>query len=282
MKCTNCGRELQHGAKFCTNCATKVHRGAWGDKAFGDEASSNRLFIITVSALATVAVVAIIVVVASLLNMGATPSDVALSGGGVSDAATDTLVSHYDENSGSTLLDEKADDEISEAPVVMMPGERRNGDSGDNGGGSGDVDDEALHDLLKAYYEAAGELDGYVRQAADDFNDNYLSRSKETRSELAESAGYLEMDIDELWKSLESLEVPESSQYYETWKDICTLYECLWHRIDVITQAWGISLSYDNPKNHEEEILAPIKADNENGDNIYYTRFNELYPTIKL
>ena len=65
--------------------------------------------------------------------------------------------------------------------------------------------------------------------------------------------------------------------------DIIELYVCLWYRINVINVAWDISLQYDDPSAHEDEILAPIIADRGyNGDNIFYTRYKELRPTIHL
>jgi hypothetical protein len=214
---------------------------------------------------------------------------------GLEDSGSSTEGGIYDAKSKSSLLSENGELDMDQ-PLLVSLGTNEGGQSevdsgstsggsssagGENDGGNGSAEKE-LHEILVMLYEDAGVYDTYVREAADNFNGDYLTESKEVREEYYESAVMLTEDLHELWIAVENLEVSSESRYYSQWKDICELYECLYYRIDVIKAAWEISLSYDNPKGHEEEILAPIRADNVDGDNKYYTRFNELYPTIRL
>ena len=144
-------------------------------------------------------------------------------------------------------------------------------------------DEAALKAELQRFLDRADSYDRRVMDCADDFNNNYFSSSRSTRESLARISFALEDDIDQDAYLVYELEPSESSEYYDEWMGILELYICLWCRIDVINQAWSISLQYDDPAGHEDEILAPIYADRgADGDNIYYTRYKELRPTIHL
>lgn len=139
-----------------------------------------------------------------------------------------------------------------------------------------------VYRLLTDYYDLAGKYDNRASSCANDFNNYCYAESKQTRNSKASTASSLKRDIKGSWDDLSEAEVPFWSKNYDNWLDLVECYECLWHRIDVIDAAWSISLKYDKPADHKDEILAPILADRVNGDNKYYTRFNELYPNIHI
>ena len=149
--------------------------------------------------------------------------------------------------------------------------------------GNGRASTEAdFYDKLTGFYDRAGSLDTDVRQCAEDFNNYYATEDKSVRSAKSSAASSLKSKIKGEWDNLKSLEPPFMSKNTDAYDQLCELYECLWHRIDVIDQAWKISLQFEKPKDHESEILKPIRDQQSNGSDRYYTRFNELYPNIKL
>ncbi len=151
------------------------------------------------------------------------------------------------------------------------------------GGGNGRASTEAeFYDKLTEFYNKAGELDTSVRQCAEDFNNYYAVEDKAVRNSKSGVASSLKSRIDSLRKDLKALEIPFMSKNADAHGQLCELYDCLYNRINVIDEAWKTSLLYEKPKDHESEILKPIRDQQENGNDKYYTRFNELYPTINL
>ena len=55
-------------------------------------------------------------------------------------------------------------------------------------------------------------------------------------------------------------------------------YGYLLDRLDVISQCWEKSLSYDDPRDHSSEILSPLKDDLEQGTSVSEAKFDAAYP----
>ena len=142
--------------------------------------------------------------------------------------------------------------------------------------------EQQFHDQLVKYYEKAGGYDGEVASCADDFNANYLKEDLSLRKNKAAKASSLKQKIKSDWDALKNLKPPFSSNNKQAYDDICLLYEYLWRRIDVIDRAWAISLGYEKPAEHKDEILQPIGAEREGGNNKYYTMFKNLYPKVEI
>ena len=149
-----------------------------------------------------------------------------------------------------------------------------------------DVDDDEaigeqnIYDQLSSYYSRLSDLDQQVRDCATTFNTYYLKDDRSSRQSASDAAEALEDQIDDLKDEVEDLDVPIDSQNYSSWKDIITLYDDLENRIDVICDAWEISLEYSSPANHKDEIVAPLARDNVAGtnDNKYRLDFEDRYP----
>lgn len=149
-----------------------------------------------------------------------------------------------------------------------------------------DVDDAAtiseqnVYDQLSSYYNRLSDLDQQVRDCATTFNTYYLKDDRSSRQSASDAAESLENQISDLKDEVEDLDVPIDSQNYGSWKDIITLYDDLENRIDVICDAWEISLEYSSPANHKDEIVAPLAGDNEPGTNSnkYRLDFEDRYP----
>lgn len=142
------------------------------------------------------------------------------------------------------------------------------------------LSDAEIYAVLSSSYDGLSSLDSQVGDVASDFNSYYMDSSVSTREAYAAEAEALLQEIAEEAAVVDELEVSSSSAYYETWQNISTLYYCLEQRVSVICDAWDVSLSYDDPSGHDEEILAPIvAARNESGTNRYLAQYDELYPS---
>ena len=145
------------------------------------------------------------------------------------------------------------------------------------------LSEQEVYEALSAYYQQAASFDRQVASCASNFNDNYAVSCWNVRNGKAQVAYALRNTIASADSSLEGLSIDFWSSNYEAWQQLCEAYDCLYMRINVICKAWDISLSYSEPGNHVDEIIAPIVAQRgANGNDQYYTRFKQLFPTIKI
>lgn len=156
-------------------------------------------------------------------------------------------------------------------------------DDDDEDGGEATLSEQNLYRRLSEYYDLLEDLDSQVRACAEAFNGSYLEEDYTTRQNLADVAERTEDTIKQYYDIVEDLDVPTSSKNYSSWKDIIALYDDLDHRIDVICDAWEISLKYAKPADHKDEIVAPLSRDNVAGtnDNKYRLDFEQRYPDAK-
>lgn len=156
-------------------------------------------------------------------------------------------------------------------------------DDDDEDGGEATLSEQNLYRRLSEYYDLLEDLDSQVRACAEAFNGSYLEEDYTTRQNLADVAERTEDTIEQYYDIVEDLDVPTSSKNYSSWKDLIALYDDLDHRIDVICDAWEISLKYAKPADHKDEIVAPLSRDNVAGtnDNKYRLDFEQCYPDAK-
>lgn len=145
------------------------------------------------------------------------------------------------------------------------------------------IGEQNIYDQLSSYYSRLSDLDQQIRDCATTFNTNYLEDDRSSRQSASDTAEALEDQIGALKDEVEDLDVPVDSQNYSSWKDIIALYDDLENRIDIICDAWEISLEYSSPANHKDVIVAPLARDNVAGtnDNKYRLDFEDRYPGAK-
>lgn len=183
-----------------------------------------------------------------------------------------------DDTKGTTIekviIDHDDDD-------VSVKGDPNKFDDDDDDADDDDaIGEQNIYDQLSSYYNRLSDLDQQVRDCATTFNTYYLKDDRSSRQSASDAAEALEDQIGDLKDEVEDLDVPIDSQNYGSWKDIITLYDDLENRIDVICDAWEISLEYSSPANHKDEIVAPLARDNVAGtnDNKYRLDFEDRYP----
>lgn len=182
-----------------------------------------------------------------------------------------------DDTKGTTIEKVKIDHDDDDVSVKGDPNKLDDDDDDDDGDTIGE---QNIYDQLSSYYNRLSDLDQQVRDCATTFNTYYLKDDRGSRQSASDTAEALEDQIGDLKDEVEDLDVPVDSQNYSSWKDIITLYDDLENRIDVICDAWEISLEYSSPANHKDEIVAPLARDNVAGtnDNKYRLDFEDRYP----
>lgn len=180
-----------------------------------------------------------------------------------------------DDTKGTTIEKVKIDHDDDDASVKGDPNQL---DDDDEAGG-----EQNIYDQLSSYFSRLSDLDQQIRDCATTFNTYYLKDDRSSRQSASDTAEALEDQISGLKDEVEDLDVPVDSQNYSSWKDIIALYDDLENRVDVICDAWEISLEYSSPANHKDEIVAPLARDNVAGtnDNKYRLDFEDRYPGAK-
>lgn len=184
-----------------------------------------------------------------------------------------------DDSKGTTIEKVKIDHDDDNVSVKGDPN-KLDDDDDDDAHDAATISEQNIYDQLSSYYSRLSDLDQQVRDCATTFNTYYLKDDRGSRQSASDAAEALEDQIGDLKDEVEDLDVPIDSQNYGSWKDIITLYDDLENRIDVICDAWEISLEYSSPANHKDEIVAPLARDNVAGtnDNKYRLDFEDRYP----
>lgn len=183
-----------------------------------------------------------------------------------------------DDTKGTTIEKVKIDHNDDDVSVKGDPNKLDDDDKEDEAGG-----EQSIYEQLSSNYSRLSDLDQQVRDCATTFNTYYLKDDRSSRQSASDTAKALEDQIGALKDEVEDLDVPVDSQNYSSWKDIIALYDDLENRIDIICDAWEISLEYSSPANHKDEIVAPLARDNVAGtnDNKYRLDFEDRYPGAK-
>ena len=183
-----------------------------------------------------------------------------------------------DDTKGTTI--EKVKNDHDDDVSVKGDPNKLDDDDDDDADDDATISEQNVYDQLSSYYSRLSDLDQQVRDCATTFNTYYLKDDRSSRQSASDAAEALEDQIGDLKDEVEDLDVPVDSQNYSSWKDIIALYDDLENRIDVICDAWEISLEYSSPANHKDEIVAPLARDNVAGtnDNKYRLDFEERYP----
>lgn len=141
--------------------------------------------------------------------------------------------------------------------------------------------EEQIFQTLSSEYSA---LDGYsnrIVSCVDDFNSWYIARDMNKRQASQATAEKVKSDLEAAKAEIENLKVSNSSPYAADAASLIELYDCQIGRITSLTDAWAVSVQYEVPSEHQDEILAALSANYVGGNNPYLERYDELYPSSK-
>ena len=145
-----------------------------------------------------------------------------------------------------------------------------------------DADIFAALDTAYQALEGEGEEDKNsfeyrIGELIDDFNTYFLDPDMDARTKAKEKADKVMADLEEGKKTVEALQLPKDSVYAEDVATIAKLYEYQIGRLKSLTDAWALDVTFDKPVQHQDEILAELSKDYENGVSSYLTQYDELY-----
>lgn len=141
--------------------------------------------------------------------------------------------------------------------------------------------EEQIFQTLSSEYSA---LDGYsnrIVSCVDDFNSWYIARDMNKRQASQATAEKVKSDLEAAKAEIENLKISNSSPYAADAANLIELYDCQIGRITSLTDAWAVSVQYEVPSEHQDEILAALSANYVGGNNPYLERYDELYPSSK-
>lgn len=141
--------------------------------------------------------------------------------------------------------------------------------------------EEQIFQTLSSEYSA---LDGYsnrIVSCVDDFNSWYIARDMNKRQASQATAEKVKSDLEAAKAEIENLKVSNSSPYAADAANLIELYDCQIGRITSLTDAWAVSVQYEVPSEHQDEILTALSANYVGGNNPYLERYDELYPSSK-
>lgn len=141
--------------------------------------------------------------------------------------------------------------------------------------------EDQIFQTMSSEYSA---LDGYsnrIVSCVDDFNSWYIARDMNKRQASQATAEKVKSDLEAAKAEIENLKVSSSSPYAADAANLIELYDCQIGRITSLTDAWAVSVQYEVPSEHQDEILAALSANYVGGNNPYLERYDELYPSSK-
>lgn len=141
--------------------------------------------------------------------------------------------------------------------------------------------EEQIFQTLSSEYSA---LDGYsnrIVSCVDDFNSWYIARDMNKRQASQATAEKVKSDLEAAKAEIENVKVSSSSPYAADAANLIELYDCQIGRITSLTDAWAVSVQYEVPSEHQDEILTALSANYVGGNNPYLERYDELYPSSK-
>lgn len=171
-----------------------------------------------------------------------------------------------------------------QASTVSVPTATQNS-SADSSSAKTYTEADFKYDLSRSYQDLASWRSD-VDKRVEELEGYFLVTNKTTRQGYADTCN---STIEDITKSRESLAqlcqsagVAQGSELYSTYQQVDQLYGYLLDRLNVVSQCWGVSLSYDNPKSYSSKILAPLTSDLSNGNSISETAFDKLYPNVNI
>ncbi len=194
--------------------------------------------------------------------------------GGASDSASNQPEPETQSQEAVTLPDESEQRPVADAPEQSAETEPLAKEE------QAPTDEQVFQTLSSAY----AALDGYsdrIVACVDEFNGLYMARSMDDRTAAKAKADKVKSDLEAAKAEIENLKVGANSPYATDEANMVELYECQIGRIASLADAWAVSVQYDVPSQHQDEILAALAASYQGGTNVYLERYDELYPYAK-
>ena len=138
-------------------------------------------------------------------------------------------------------------------------------------------EDEAF-DILVNTYDRLQSYNDRVYSCLQTYNGAIVVADRSQREAAAGIASSLLAEIEKEQHAIDALGIGRASDLYDDYANVRRLLDDQYQRLAVIVESWEISLSYDDPYEHQDDILEPLRRDiSANGTNIYLDDFDATY-----
>lgn len=166
------------------------------------------------------------------------------------------------------------------------PVEQVNDQAPDDAASEEQTRQSSIFKKLSEDYQELGSYRGQLNAVVSNFNNFHLASDKAKRQQCADECSQLISSIkDEKAKLIEDMNelgLKEDNPLFNTYEQINKLYDLLLTRLGVIKECWDVSLSLDKPKDHAQEILAPLSKDIKQGKSTSTADFDTLYSQVEF
>lgn len=144
---------------------------------------------------------------------------------------------------------------------------------------------QSFIDTLGSSYVDLGAWRTQIDDEVDGLEGYYGVVNRETRTTYADSCSALATSIADSQQALADswaqTGLSEDDSLYAEYQKVDELYGYLLTRVGVLYQCWEVSLTYDDPRGHDSEILAPLKIDLKGGSSVSERSFDAAYDQAK-
>ena len=140
------------------------------------------------------------------------------------------------------------------------------------------LDEDTVFANLTAVYDTLQSYNERVYSCIQTYNGVFVSPDRNQREAAAGIASSLLGEIDNDIKSLDAMNIGRGSSLYDDYENVRRLLNDQYQRLAVIVESYEISLKYDTPYQHQDEILEPLTRDiGPTGENSYLEDFDANY-----
>ena len=140
------------------------------------------------------------------------------------------------------------------------------------------VDEDTAFEYLTTIYDSLQSYNERVYSCIQTYNGTVFTPDRGQREAAAGIAHSLSAEMEADMKLLDSMNIGKASSLYNDYENVRRLLNDQYNRLGEITESWDISLKYDTPYQHENEILEPIRRNTgASGVSIYLEDFDANY-----
>lgn len=140
------------------------------------------------------------------------------------------------------------------------------------------VDEDAAFDQLVTTYDKLQSYNERVYSCIQTYNSVIVVQDRNQREAAANIASALLDEIALEQETIDALGIGRASDLYDDYSNVTRLLNDQYQRLAVVVESWNISLRYNNPYDHQDQILEPLRRDiGATGVNTYLEDFDEHY-----
>ena len=141
--------------------------------------------------------------------------------------------------------------------------------------------EQAAYDHLLSEFQAIEGYMGQVNSCVQNFNNDNQAVLDTRLAHQRECAALYTM-LHSHYAGLMGYALPEGSQYGSARGSLIAMYRCLSSYVGVIESAWTLNVQFEDPENHVDEYMAPIRGSEVDGVNKHLAEFYSRYEGFVL